>query len=306
MAVGGGFCSPPIADFLVFAGKIFLISFISYGIMLVTSLCVKENSAVKVRSVVKNAVVSCALIVVFVLCSVGSVSALTPVEDLPVVHRWMDGAAQAEDGQYLHDTWAVDKSGVAKAEYVLINQDSTEVFRVNSYPADVNAGNTITVPQYTTSFELSVPEGLTEEVLLTVENDACSYTVSLLQDNGYKGTGTFYPGEYTVTAVEVPAMENVSYGLTQDAVFVVSDDKLTVSMGLKQVGDTGATVGGDNGAEGEEDGVLGVDVAGTINGFDRNGDLLQDTVFLALGVIVLFAVYGIIKYRRKKKEELNR
>ncbi len=260
----------------------------------------------KVKGVVRAALVVCVLAVFALFGAELSVAAVTPADSLPVVKQWFNGAAKGEDGLYLYDTWAVDETGVSESKYVLIDQNSLEVFRVNKYPEDMEAGNTIAAPLHKLEFQLTVPEGLTEEVLVTFENNVCVYTISLTKDNEYQGQFKVYPGEYKVSDVEVPAAgKDVAFQLAKESSFVVSDDNLSVSLELQKnvVAESGNAESAENAPSGESG---GVNVFETISGFDKNGDLLKDTVTLIFWIIVLFVVYGVIKWRRKKKEELNR
>lgn len=265
---------------------------------------------VKVNKRFWKTVLSCVLVCLLLFSMCISAFALSPASELPVVQKWVNGAALSDSGGYLHDTWAVDKSGVSDSEYVLISQESAEVFRVKKYPDDVNSGNTVVAPQYTVTIHLSVPETLTEEVILTFESDSAVNTVSFTKKNNYEADIAFYPGGYAVSDVEVPVNNGVTYKLAESNTVTVIDKNVSAAFSLVAADDAGAS----NGASEDEDGngsqVVDesdkVNVGEIISGFDADGDLLADTVKLVFAVIILFAVYGVVKYRRKKKEEIDR
>lgn len=220
---------------------------------------------------------------------------------LPVVQKWVNGAALSSDGVFLRDTWAVDESGLTDSKYVLISQDSTEVFRVKNYPDDVSAGATVTTPTYSVPIKLSVPESLTGELILTLENDAAAYTVSFTESNRYEGSCILFPGQYRVTDIEATSDGTAVYEIKGQPVLKVDNEAVSTSWELLRVG-TPAENTAQKTPPSDDD---GVDVLGVVQGFDTNGDLIKDTVSLVISLIVLFGVYGVIKYRRKKKEELN-
>lgn len=247
----------------------------------------------KVRSFLKTLVLTGLLIV----CSISfcvPASALTDKAELPEITRWVNGAALSTEGLYLSDTWALDSTGVSSYEYVLINQEGTEEMRVKNYPGDISTGNSITVGKYKVTFSLAVPEEITNEVVITLENDFSEYSVAFNEGNSFSASDNFYPGEYTVKSIEATGSD-VAYTLSREFILSVDDEGKTVPLAL--VEDTSAAANG--GAQ--EGGMLGI-----VKAVDSNGDLLWDTIKLLIACGILFVIYLLIQRKRKKAEEIRR
>lgn len=242
--------------------------------------------------------------------------------DLPTIQRWVNNAAQDADGGSVRDTWAVDNTGVSDGKYVFVDQMGNELFRVKNYPEDYSNGVYVTIPLHEANIALITPEKIDSEIVITLENNSVVYDVSFTAENAYKNTGEFYPGQYKIINVEVTGDLDGVYQLSGvDNVAMTGGESTSVTWELQKV--STASPGNNNesensettGAEkGETTGVTntgeqednGVDVVGIINSFDTNGDLLPDTIKLLVAVVILFVVYGVIKYRRKKLEEIHK
>lgn len=234
------------------------------------------------------------------------VSAYEPASELPIIERWVNGGAQASDGRYLHDTWAVDATGISEYKYVLINQESAEVFRVKNYPEDIDNAKTVNTPTYIATFILNVPEDTTDEITVTFKANEVIYILDFNESNAYKCSMAFYPGEYTV-AEFVPANPSKNnYQLMDYIVFSVNDkDVQYVLEVIEEQPVLNETTLNDLDEEDESE-VENLNPIDHIKGFDKNGDLFGDTFKLIIAIVILFVVYALIKRYRKKKEELYR
>lgn len=244
-------------------------------------------------------VLICVLLMSFTISS----SAFAEKDSLPEIVRWNNGAAQTTDGTYLSDTWAIDTTNVSNAKYVLINQDGLEEMRVKNYPDDISAGNIVSTPTYVVSLKLRVPESITNEVVITLENSNATYILVLNEENAYSKSESFYPGEYEVGNIEVAGTEQ-KYSLSEDLLLNVSDKDLSISLELTEL--RSVADGSEGGSEGSSEEAEGESALDVVKKFDTNGDLLWDTVALCIAVVILLAVYVFIQYKRKKAEEINR
>ncbi len=244
---------------------------------------------------------SCLLVLFCGMSASAETSAYTAKEELPVVKQWVDSAAQDANEIYLHDTWAYDDSGISEYKYVLIGQDSMEVFRVRNYPEDIDVAKTIVPSLYTVSFDLSAPEGLTDEVNITLKSNGATYYLSFNEANEYKYSAAFYPGEYKVSEFEVVNSVAGTYALSEDLSLAVSDKNIECSLELVENTAKNTDVSSSNTVSGE---VSETGLFASVKGIDSNGDLLWDTIKLFIAIALLFGVYGFIQWRRKKKEEL--
>lgn len=239
------------------------------------------------------------VLVCFLLISFSfSSSAFAEKDSLPEIVRWTNGAAQSTDGTYLSDTWAVDKTNVSNAKYVLINQDGTEELRVENYPDDISSGNTVATPTQVVFFKLQVPESVTSEVIITLENASATYTLALNEENTYSKTESFYPGDYKAVDIEV-ADSKQEYSLSEDFLLSVFDEDLSISLELIESGSAA------NGSETDSEVANGESALDIVKSFDTDGDLLWDTIGLCIAVVILLVIYVLIQHKRKKAEEIN-
>lgn len=218
---------------------------------------------------------------------------------LPHVVKWVNGFAVSDSGIYLSDTWAVDDTGVSSKKYVLLGQGSEEVMRIENYPEDLTDGDTAPCEKYSMTISLDLPDGVSGDVYITLENAVAEYSVTFSEENGYQAVGEFYPGVYEITDVELASDVKGAYRVGNYHQIDVSSD-LSVSLEVTKAGADAEAGPGADVAPGNS-----ADSGSAGSATEDNNELWSDTIKLFVVVSVLFGIYAVIKYRRQKSEEMK-
>lgn len=270
----------------------------------------------------------------FVFCLSSTAFALEPEEDLPHVDRWVNGLAVSADGVYLGDTWAVDDTEIAELaskRYVLLDQGCVEVLRTQSYPDGVKGDDTEPCEKKKLTASLTLPDGMTGGVMVTIENDAAMYHLSFNEAGGYQATIEVYPGVYEITNVEVSSDVRGDYAISRYSQLDIASDitvPFAVIPGSQEETVPGSTEVSDGEATGDADGKVkddglgngdsnkddgdsngnedAGDAAGGSNRDVKDDELLGNTVRMVGTMGVLLGVYGVIRLRRERALKAQR
>lgn len=232
----------------------------------------------------------------------GSAFALEDEASLQHIEKWVNGMAVTAEGVYLSDCWAIDDTNVSQSRYVLLDQNCTEVMRVEKYPEDVSGDDTEPCAKHTISLSLVLPDETSGQVGITLENTSAVYTLFFSEVNGYASDLTLYPGTYQIVDVEVASDIDGAYKVENYT------EINTLSNGFATLQIQKQAVNAENGAppvEGSSDKENNDTNGGGSVFKPKESTLLADTVKTAGAVVVLLAVYAWIKYRRAKSEEIQ-
>ncbi len=242
-----------------------------------------------------------------------SVNALAVVDDsgLPRVDRWVNGMATASDGSFLYNTWAIDETGVSANKYVLLDENAVEVNRSNEYLGENTVLDVVVCPTYEGNIKLLLPDGVSGEVILTIQNAKALYHVCFNEENGYEAATFFYPGIYSIVSVDVANDIDTKYVLSQDIAIDVSNSDVSAFLEIVKKGEPVTSEAETSVVETEK--ISTEEVASSteiekvsFSSFDRNNDLLSDTLVLFACVAGLLIVYAFIKHKRQKDQEIKR
>ncbi len=216
--------------------------------------------------------------------------------ELPHIVRWVNGKAAGSDGAFLYNTWAVDDTDISDSKYVLLSQQGTETIRIAKYPDDITDSEAKPIETYDVELSLKRPKDVESEIILTIENKDALYYVYFNEENNYKATTTFLPGEYAVTYVDVVTDTEGKYGLKDDSLITVKNKDIKSKFTVVRI-NSDVTKAAEK---------IDEEKKSSLSDFDTNGDLFGDTMGLFLCVTILFAVYLYIKRRRERTQEMKK